>query len=400
MRILTTPMRITRLGIGQPLSFAAGARKAMLGPDDSPSRPPPRISMVESRRYVWNGVRAGLLRVLFSLLAVLGLAFFEGLKPFAPVFLAYLGLSLVFQLVIRRRIARSALVVAMGVVDIALVTLLVHLLGSTQTALTFLYLLIPIVFATTTSRRSVSMTLAVLGSLAYVALLVLEVRGVLAFAPALPGSVPPSHVFAFFCGAVVVIALLSTTRFVSQLITALRDANSRLREQSQRDELTGLYNRRYLHTRLDAELGRVQRGAKLMVLMVDLDGFKRVNDEIGHEAGDKVLQAVACALLQATRRSDVVARYGGDEFLVLLPDTTVEGCRSVAARIIDQAREAAHDNYPSIPVTASVGVATARVRDDAAALVRRADEAVYAAKRGGGDRAAVSEAPPVVALAK
>ncbi|HEX2675701.1 MAG TPA: GGDEF domain-containing protein [Polyangiales bacterium] len=347
----------------------------------------PRVGLIESRRYLWNSFRAGLLRIVFAGQGVVAAWCIDGLEPFRNVFIANLVAAVVLQLVIQRRVGKTWVVLAMGVIDVAFVTFLVHLLGSTQTVLSFLYLLIPIVFATTTSRRRVSMSLAMLAATAYVVLLGLEATHVLHYAPALPDAVEPPGAIRFFSGLTVVISIVATTRFVSQLISALREANTRLRDQSQRDELTGLYNRRYLHSRLGSELARVHRGGKLMVLMVDLDGFKRVNDEEGHEAGDKMLQAVAAALLKATRRSDVVARYGGDEFVVLLPDTGPEGCQAVAARVVDHARDVGRATFPAIPVTASVGIAEARVDDDAASLVRRADEGVYSAKRAGGDRA-------------
>jgi len=120
--------------------------------------------------------------------------------------------------------------------------------------------------------------------------------------------------------------------------------------------------------------------------MIDLDGFKRVNDELGHETGDEVLKTVARALLEATRREDVVARYGGDEFVVLLPDTEVEGARAVAARMLDHARAAARSACAAIPVSASIGTTGLRASDDPGEVIRRVDEQLYAAKRAGGDR--------------
>jgi diguanylate cyclase (GGDEF)-like protein len=367
-----------------PRGDSGDAARNMAADDRKPL--PARVGMIESRRYLWNSARAGFLRIVFALQGVASSYFIPSLAPYRSVFFANLAAAVVLQLVIRSRLGKSWIVIAMGGLDVAFVTFLVHLLGSTETVLSFLYLLIPVVFATTTSRRHVSMTLAAGAALAYLLLQVLEVVGVLAYAPGLPGAQAPSSTLRFFSVLTVVISIVATTRFVSQLIGALREANSRLREQSQRDELTGLYNRRYLHARLDSELARVQRGGKLMLMMIDLDGFKRVNDEEGHDAGDKMLAAVAQALLKATRRSDVVARIGGDEFVVLLPDTAIEGCQAVAARVVDHARDVGRSTFPGIPVTASVGIAQARPGDDAASIVRRADEGVYTAKRGGGDR--------------
>ena len=94
--------------------------------------------------------------------------------------------------------------------------------------------------------------------------------------------------------------------------------------------------------------------------MIDLDGFKRVNDELGHDAGDAVLKAVASALLAATRKIDVVARYGGDEFVILLPNTEPDGARAVSVRMLDQARDAARRVCPQIPVSASIGTTALR----------------------------------------
>jgi diguanylate cyclase (GGDEF)-like protein len=173
----------------------------------------------------------------------------------------------------------------------------------------------------------------------------------------------------------------------SQLIAALATANERLRDLSQHDELTGLFNRRYVLQRLEDEIARLKRNpAPLMVAMVDLDGFKRVNDNEGHDAGDAVLRAVAGALLTATRKADVVARYGGDEFVVLLPNTEPDGALTVGARMLDQARDAARAVCPAIPVSASIGTTAVRASDDPVEVIRRVDEQLYAAKRAGGDR--------------
>jgi diguanylate cyclase (GGDEF)-like protein len=180
----------------------------------------------------------------------------------------------------------------------------------------------------------------------------------------------------------------ATSLLTARLISALGKANARLRDLSQHDELTGLFNRRYVMQRLEAVLARLGRTpGRLIVAMVDLDGFKRVNDEVGHDAGDAVLAAVAKGLLEATRKGDVVARYGGDEFLVLLPDSDAEGALAVGRRMLDAARHAAAV-CPQIPVAASIGVVQCQAGDGAAEVVRRADEKLYEAKRAGGDRIA------------
>jgi diguanylate cyclase (GGDEF)-like protein len=218
-------------------------------------------------------------------------------------------------------------------------------------------------------------------------LIALELTGHLPYAPSMPDTIEPGLGPRLASFALVALCSAGCAVLSSQLINALQVANARLRDLSQQDELTGLYNRRYVMARLEDELARRKRKLEpLTVAMVDLDGFKRVNDEEGHEAGDAVLKVVALALLRATRRADVAARYGGDEFLVLLPNTDLEGARAVGARILDLSRAAAREVCPVIPVSASIGITAVEADDEPAEIVRRVDEHLYAAKRAGGDR--------------
>jgi diguanylate cyclase (GGDEF)-like protein len=122
--------------------------------------------------------------------------------------------------------------------------------------------------------------------------------------------------------------------------------------------------------------------------MLDLDGFKQVNDRAGHEQGDVLLRAIADALKRTTRETDVAGRYGGDEFLVILPDTDAEQARRVAERLADSVREAGRQFDAAHPVTASLGIAVAippQAPESPAVLVRVADEHAYRAKQRGGD---------------
>ncbi len=164
----------------------------------------------------------------------------------------------------------------------------------------------------------------------------------------------------------------------------LREA---LREQSVRDPLTGLYNRRFADEMLDRELARADRsGVPLSVLMVDIDHFKRFNDSFGHEGGDIALRQVGAFLRQSCRASDVAARFGGEEFLVLLPGTDPEA----AFRRAEDIRQGIaalplHETRGDLPaITASLGVATypAPIADPSQ-LVTAADRALYAAKAAG-----------------
>ena len=152
------------------------------------------------------------------------------------------------------------------------------------------------------------------------------------------------------------------------------------------DPLTGLFNRRPALLRLTAALRSVGAGGPpASVLVVDLDHFKDLNDTLGHEAGDDALRGVATALTSLVRRDDVVCRWGGEEFLVLLPETDGQAAERRAERL--------RAGIAATGVTASVGVAEVRTADTVTSWVGRADRAMYAAKEQGRDR--VVTAPPV-----
>ncbi len=166
-----------------------------------------------------------------------------------------------------------------------------------------------------------------------------------------------------------------------------------LASAAMRDPLTGLLNRRAFQTlAVDAARSAALRDEEFTVLFLDLDHFKRINDTHGHAAGDSVLEAVASVLQAAVRRSDLVARWGGEEFVVLLPACPLEQGLSFAQRLRGQLREEEHALLPEDwRVTASIGVASGGACVDTPgeaieALMEQADERAYAAKRGGRDR--------------
>ena len=182
--------------------------------------------------------------------------------------------------------------------------------------------------------------------------------------------------------------------------------NARLYEETRKladhDQLTGFYNHRYLHERLGEEVVRAQRTKRpLAVLMLDLDDFKLVNDTFGHLFGDRVLVHVASIIRGVLRLSDVAARYGGDEFAVVLPETDAGAARHVAERILDALRAApfqAEGRLP-VPVVASIGIATHPLDGRTATeLIAAADRALYASKDlGGGTVMDRAPTPPVAA---
>lgn len=185
--------------------------------------------------------------------------------------------------------------------------------------------------------------------------------------------------------------------FSARLDSAYKElevSNSRLKEFSFKDEVTGLYNRRFFSVRLEEEVSRCRRfNHPVSVVLVDLDDFKVINDELGHQAGDDTLREVAQLLLKHSRGINVICRYGGDEFAVLLVETSKGGARLYADRIRQVL--ATHPFAHGRRVTASFGVASlpedvAPVTDE---LIRAADDALYAAKRGGKNRVEGFEGP-------
>jgi diguanylate cyclase (GGDEF)-like protein/PAS domain S-box-containing protein len=173
-------------------------------------------------------------------------------------------------------------------------------------------------------------------------------------------------------------------------ITAQVLLTHELRAKATTDELTRLANRRTLFERLAIEYERVQRnpGLRCCLLAIDIDHFKRVNDTWGHAAGDVVLKHVAQTMKQQTRRIDIAARIGGEEFIILLPDTTVENAQALAERIrASVANTPANTGGQQIAVTISIGLSAIHPEDrnDQAAL-ERADLALYEAKHSGRNR--------------
>lgn len=171
-----------------------------------------------------------------------------------------------------------------------------------------------------------------------------------------------------------------------QIGNSLRE---RLRQQAATDPLTGLYNRRYVFANIDDQLSRYERyGEVFSIILIDADHFKQINDRHGHGAGDATLRMVSDICRAAVRDIDVVGRFGGEEFIVVLPHTTAAEASVVAERIRKMLIEACRQPVAgAVPVTLSMGVAEVSVAassfDD---LLARADEALYEAKKAGRNR--------------
>jgi diguanylate cyclase (GGDEF)-like protein len=340
--------------------------------------------------------RAALSRVGVGLVALVLLpTFYPASRSHTWVWIAYLGVAVVQQVMIKKHIGGEWRALLSGLLDITVLTYTVHNLGSVVTPMASLYVFAGVANALVT-EPAVAYLLGTVGALAFDAVVWAEHFGMLSFAPDAPETAaggPPTLVqslmasvfvtlFAPACTAIVVALVRAVQRREQQLV----ESNLRLEQLSQRDPLTNLYNRRHLFSTLETELARVRRGHALSLVMIDLDGFKKVNDTQGHLRGDVLLKEIASALQLGTRAVDLAARYGGDEFIVVLTDTDAKRGEAVAERLADSVRTAAERFDAKHPVTASLGVASAEPSDTVAALLRRADENAYRAKQSGGNR--------------
>jgi diguanylate cyclase (GGDEF)-like protein len=192
--------------------------------------------------------------------------------------------------------------------------------------------------------------------------------------------------------------LLEINKELSRLQRELLSANRRLkareqqiRELSLTDPLTGLGNRRRLDESIETAISHATRHQRpLSVMMIDIDHFKEINDNFGHDSGDRALRAFADALKQHSRKSDLVARFGGDEFIILMPESDLHQAKATAERV---GEKVAQMKVPPIdrPITASFGVAQMVDGDSAESLLARSDAAMYLAKAKGRNRVEVKK---------
>jgi len=341
---------------------------------------------------------AGLARLGIGAIAVFGLPLvFPGLNADRWVFGIYVAWALVLQVMIARGVGGMARAVAGALVDVLAATYLGHLMGSVTAIVVSIYF-IAVTLNTVAVGPRVGIFVAALSSVAYTATVLLEATGRLPYGPAAPSwaaaGTPPVRDalvatlmvsgLVFGCAFIVVRVLGVLRQREEQLV----QANHRLEALSKLDPLTQIYNRRHLVERIEEELQWVGRGRSMAVIMIDLDRFKRMNDERGHLAGDALLRKLSEAIAECARRTDVVGRYGGDEFVVLLPDTDASSARAAAFRMVEEVRAASTRFDPDVLVTASGGIGVARDDDTVQSLLERADRAAYEAKQDGGDRVA------------
>lgn len=236
--------------------------------------------------------------------------------------------------------------------------------------------------------------------LALLVLSLLAAWGDLPYAPAVNQFVRADGSISFFWAGSYILHSVPHLIFLFGLaylvLRRWREREEEVRVMSRTDPLTGLFNRRSIITHLKREQDRsVQQGLPMAVVMLDLDHFKQINDSWGHEAGDFVLIAAAEALQSTVRQNDRVGRYGGEEFLLVLPGTDCEGARRIAERCRQQikALEVSLNGGHRVNVSASMGLYCNEKDQNASidTMLRRADRALYDAKQSGRNRVVVAD---------
>lgn len=283
-----------------------------------------------------------------------------------PARLTTVGQALLDRVAPPQQSRRGAL---LGSVALLLAIAILDYLVGAETSLTALYL-VPVVLATWNVGRDAGLALAVAAA-------VLSTAGDLAGGAAYASWLVPWTMMLLWAGMFIAFVLV---------LSQLRRALDREKEMARVDSLTGVANRRQFVELATIELSRSRRhGRPLTMAYLDLDNFKQVNDQRGHAAGDALLQAVAGALRGRLRLTDTIGRMGGDEFAICLPETGATAAETVLSDLRLQVAAALPEG--AAPVTLSMGAVTyASPPATVDALLRGADQALYAAKRGGKNR--------------
>lgn len=187
-----------------------------------------------------------------------------------------------------------------------------------------------------------------------------------------------------------VFAAQEQVKRAEQKIESLKGELEQLRGLVQTDQMTGAFNRRGLDDIFKREAARADRNAQsLGVVLIDLDNFKQINDNLGHQYGDNVLINLVNVAKETLRPSDIVARFGGEEFVVLLPDVEMEDALTIISRLQNNLAKifSTQVNTHSIPITFSAGIALRSFGEHQNSVISRADKALYQAKRTGKNRA-------------
>lgn len=182
----------------------------------------------------------------------------------------------------------------------------------------------------------------------------------------------------------IAVGIYNTVQRYRRNLRKIQNLNKDLEYQANTDPLTGLYNRRFLVRRLEEEMNRATRHERpLCAMLIDIDDFKQINDQYGHNSGDTVLQKIADLLDRAKRASDIAGRYGGDEFCIVFPDTDLTGVETVSDRLrgMMDSEEIVLPGGDRVSLKISFGAAQWDGREDLARFMDRADRALYRIKR-------------------
>jgi len=172
---------------------------------------------------------------------------------------------------------------------------------------------------------------------------------------------------------------------IQDLFASINESVSMLYDAAIHDEKTGLYNNKFFETVLEMELEKAKRKQqKLSMIMTDIDFFKKINDTLGHIKADELLKRLADVIKKQIRKSDIVARFGGEEFVILLPETNLEKAKKFAARL----KKAVHSDsmFKKYHLTVSGGISQYKDKEDGKKLKERVDKALYQAKETGRDK--------------
>ncbi|MCP3867080.1 MAG: GGDEF domain-containing protein [Gammaproteobacteria bacterium] len=186
---------------------------------------------------------------------------------------------------------------------------------------------------------------------------------------------------------------------VSALAYPLRNSleHRKALQASMTDPLTGIYNRSIVEHTLRREVRLARRFRNnFSLILFDIDGFKAVNDIHGHEKGDEAIIVVVNCVSESLRETDIFARYGGDEFVILLNNTGKKGAKTLATHILARAHQSDCLNFPEIPITLSIGVATLKADENEKSFLKRVDKAMYRAKGRGGDQIHVAGGKAII----
>lgn len=374
---------------------ARGRRPLAAGPMSVASQLLHVVAGVDARsrrQVVYWAITVGLYAVCVLLLVFVGRVGAADPRAVSTLVATLVGGTLLFYLPVRLSarlaLSPSLLAIVQAVFAIASIVAAYAIIGPSR-ASTLAILVVVLVFCAfaLTPRQSYAMSALAIAALGVTMIAMNRLQ---------PERYPASEELVHFTIAA---SMLAAVTFVTGRLSLLRDklktqraelaqALARIQEMATRDDLTLLANRRHMNELLVIEKERHDRkGRALSLALLDVDWFKRVNDARGHAAGDEVLREFAQQALAAIRATDVLARWGGEEFLLMLPDTDPQTAAMVLERM--RSRIAAHAftaGEAPLRISFSAGVTVARKAETVAEAIARADTALYAAKAAGRDR--------------